>query len=81
MPRSVASARAHVVALDWHVARDVAHDRVGPASAECAMLSRGGDHLSGGTLDGGHGGSVRPSGGGPRACMAAQECSGALGPT
>ena len=56
--------------------RHVAHVRVRPASTKCVMLSRGGDHLSGGTLDGGHGGSVRPSGGGPRACMAAQECSG-----
>ena len=74
--RRVALARAHAIAIDRQGTRDVAHVRVRPASTKCVMLSRGGDHLSGGTLDGGHGGSVRPSGGGPRACMAAQECSG-----
>ena len=74
--RRVASARAHAIAIDRQGTRDVAHVRVGPASTKCVMLSRGGDHLSGGTFDGGHGRSVLPSGGGPRACMAAQECSG-----
>ena len=50
--RQVASVRAHAVALDRHVTRDVAHVQVGPASTKYDMLSRGGDHLSGGTLDG-----------------------------
>ena len=51
--RRVSSARAHAVALDRQGTRDVAHVQVGPASTKYDMLSRGGDHLSGGTLDGG----------------------------
>ena len=50
--RRVSSARAHAVALDRQGTRDVAHVQVGPASTKYDMLSRGGDHLSGGTLDG-----------------------------
>ena len=56
--RRVASARAHAIAIDRQGTRDVAHVRVRPASTKCVMLSRGGDHLSGGTLEGGQQGSM-----------------------
>ena len=41
----LAAACAHAIALDRQGTRDVAHGWVGPASIECAMLSRGGTAL------------------------------------
>ena len=56
--RRIASARAYAIALDRQGTRDVAHVRVGAASTKYVILSRSGDHLSGGILEGGQEGSM-----------------------